>query len=522
MKLLGISTDDLHNPPMVRAFVFRLTTFLAGLTLAVVVGYWVGSGQTFYLTCLIAISVLILVVFGMQRKAWILIPLTWILVGSISKLPVPFAVRDLGVMLATTSYVAYRVLSQSNLRPKLHILDLLVGLNLVYLAFTLYVNPVGFAIFGSQTIGARPILNISIAVMAYWVLIRLPNSTKEVSRIPYYMLAAASLLSAVNLLVFIVPSTGPRIYSWYSELDLMPTSVAVSYQGIQRLFGLKHIGFYLSMVLCAYSSPIKLFNPRRPQFYALLFALVCILATGFRNLLLWAMAALVIGGLLYRRWRELVVAGLCGALLLGVLAYGQGRFYQLPNTVQRSLAFLPGQWSENVVNDAEGSSTWRFTLWQRIIEEGIIKNWWFGDGFGANIQDLIVAHSIQGGYNDFITLTGAFHSGPLTAIRYVGVSGLVFLYLLSISAAFYSYRCVQQCRGTILFPVAVFFAIQLIWGPIHYTLVFGGYDAYLPDLFFQVGCLRLLIRISDEWKQKAAMKMRPEPVPVPAPAAAIA
>ena len=98
-----------------------------------------------------------------------------------------------------------------------------------------------------------------------------------------------------------------------------------------------------------------------------------------------------------------------------------------------------------------------------------------------------------GYYNEFVTLTGAFHSGPLSAIRYVGLCGLVLVYLLSIAAAVYSYKCVKECQGTPLFPVAIFFAIQLIWGPIHYTFVFGGYDAYLPDLLFNEStCLRLL------------------------------
>ncbi len=96
MKLLGISTDDLHNPPMVRAFVTRLTTLVVGLALAVIIGDWLGEGQTFYLMCLVGVRIVILVAFGMQRKAWILIPLTWILTGSIYKLPIPLAVPGPG------------------------------------------------------------------------------------------------------------------------------------------------------------------------------------------------------------------------------------------------------------------------------------------------------------------------------------------------------------------------------------------------------------------------------------------
>ena len=507
MKILGISTDDLHNATMAQAFVVRLGTLLAGIVIAVTAGYWLGIGDRFYITAFGGLLLTVLIIFGMQRKAWILIPLTWILSGSIYKLPLPLAVRDLGVLLATASYVAYRVLSQENLRPKPHLLDLMVGLNVIYLGFTLFLHPVGFAIFGSQTIGARPLLNTCIALMAFWIIIRLPGSIKAVSRIPDYMLATAFLLSAVNLLAFVVPSVGSTLVGWYSGLDAGSTGIQLA-GGSQRLFGLRHFGFYLILFLCAYYSPITLFDPRRVRFYALLLAIATILATGFRNLMLWAMAAVVIGGWLYHRWRELIIAGCCGTLLLGVLVVGQGRFYQLPNPIQRSLAFLPGEWSDSVLRDVEGSSTWRFALWKKIIDEGMIKDVWFGDGFGANIQDLIATHSSQRDYNEFVTLTGAFHSGPLTAIRYVGICGLFLFYVLSIAAAFYAYKSVNKCRGTALLPVAIFFAIQLIWGPIHYTFVFGGYDSSLPDLLFQVGCLRLILRMADEWKKNAAAKVR--------------
>jgi O-Antigen ligase len=511
MKLLGISIDDLHNPPMARAFVIRLTTLLTGMAIAMMVGNWVGNGQNFYLTCLVGGVVLVAVVFGMQRKAWILIPLTFLLAGHLGKLPVPLTPRDLGVLLATASYVAYRVLSHENLRPKLHMLDLLVGLNVIYLALNLVKNPVGFLIFGSQSIGGRPIVNICLAVVAYWVIIRLPNSVTDVSRIPYYVLMSATVLSGLGLLLYVFPSVTPAVTSWYTGLDNSAYINTLNGQhGFQRLTGLVQFGFQLILILCAYYSPATLFDPRRGRFYAMLLAIFCILVAGFRNFLLWAMAALTIGGWLHQRWRELVTAGFVGVLLLGLLAFGQGRVYQLPETIQRSLTFLPGQWTEAVVADANASSSWRFKLWKDVIEWGLIKDWWFGDGFGADVEDLIASYR-GGNYNEFVVLTGAFHSGPLTAIRYVGIFGLALFYLLSISAAFYSYRCVNECRGTPLFPVAIYFAIQLIWGPVHYTFVFGGYDGYMPELLFYIGCLRLLIRMSDEMKQNAVAKTRRAP-----------
>jgi hypothetical protein len=407
--------------------------------------------------------------------------------------------------------VAYCVLSQQNLRPKLHLLDLLVGLNVIYLAFTLIINPVGFLIFGSQSIGGRPVVNICLAVLAYWVIIRLPDTITSVSRIPYYVLVSATVLSGLSLLMYIVPSLTMTLASWYSGLEIaeyIQASHGVTI--IHRLKGLEYFGIQVFLVMCAYYSPATLFDPRRGRFYAMFLATLCMLVAGYRSVLLWAMAAVAIGGWFHRRWRQLALAGFAGALLLMALAFGHGRFYQLPETIQRSLAFLPGQWSEVVVKNAEGSSTSRFELWREVIEWGYIKDWWFGDGFGADLEDAIAMHN-QGSFKDWVLLAGGYHNGPLSTIRYAGSCGLVLLYLLSISAAFYSYRCVNECRGTPLFPVAIYLAIQLIWGPIHYTFVFGGYDGYLPDLLFQVGCLRLLFRMSDKLKQTAVAKTRRVP-----------
>ena len=186
-----------------------LVTLVAGIALALVVGYWLGIGRNTYLGYLVGLIVIVLVTLGMQRKTWILIPLTFLWSGSLGKLPIPLAPRDLAVLLAAASYVAYRVLSQENLRPKPHLLDLLVGLNVIYLALNLVKNPVGSVIFGSEMVGGRPIINICIALVAYWVMIRLPNSVIAVSRIPLYVLASAAVLSALGLLLYVVPSITP-------------------------------------------------------------------------------------------------------------------------------------------------------------------------------------------------------------------------------------------------------------------------------------------------------------------------
>jgi hypothetical protein len=100
-------------------------------------------------------------------------------------------------------------------------------------------------------------------------------------------------------------------------------------------------------------------------------------------------------------------------------------------------------------------------------------------------------------FEDSATISGNLHNGPLTAIHYAGVVGLVLLYALMIAAAIHSVRCARRCRGTPLFPVAVFLATQLMWKPIHYTLLFGSYEIEPTEYMFLVGLLSLVWRMSE-------------------------
>jgi O-antigen ligase len=287
--------------------------------------------------------------------------------------------------------------------------------------------------------------------------------------------------------------------------------------GIGRIKELSSFGMWVIPVLCSYYPTASLFNPRRGRFYAMMLGLVSILVSGFRNSLLWAGAAVAIGGILYRRWRDLAVGAVVGTLLLGTLIMGQGHLYNLPSAVQRTLCFLPGQWSPEVVVEAQASSEWRFNLWKEIIERHSIKDWWFGDGFGAKAKDVIALGSRSStSLTDFVLETGAYHNGPLTTIRYVGIIGLVLLYALSIAAAVYAYKMVQRCRGTILFPVSALIAIQLIATPIHFTFLYGDYDSYLTNMLIQLGVLRVLMRFCDQGLIRPTPKQTAPPTVVPA------
>lgn len=492
----------------------RAGAILAYLAGAVLIAYWLGTQQIFYLYLVIQLSILAYLILWAQRRAWILILLGWSLTGATAFFRIPISVRDFSVLATVCAYVIYRVVSGNVLRQRWCLLDLIVAINAVYLVFTFYVNPVGLNAFGSHIIGARPYFTIALALAGYWVIWRLPNSIKTVSRIPLFILVGSAGVTSLFVLAYLFPSLPSRIpylyaalsvEAYFSEAQVMRGAMA---NEISRYSQLGFFGLMLLTTLFAYTPSLAILNPRRPRFYAVVVGVVCIVLSGFRSLLATACGLFGIGVWLNRGIvRFLIACAVGGALLLG-LAAGQGRLYTLPLSVQRTLSVVPGDWDPLVVQDTEVSSESRFKWWRILIEEQLITDWWFGDGFGASAMDVALAAQHGAGETAFVT--GALHSGPLTAVRYVGVVGLVLLYVLMIVSAVYACRCVRRCKGTLLQPVAIYLAIQLVWIPIGYTLIFGAYDVDMPQQIFLVGLLRLVMRMADDVPVKpAAIARRP-------------
>jgi hypothetical protein len=510
VKILGVSTSDFANPMMTQTAMSRLVAGIFAFALAVLVGNWAGNANIPMLVIMAVLAALSLVLFGMQKRAWMLIVFAWLFSGAIYVLPLPFAWRDICVLLAFSTCMAYRVLSPESTRQRLMFLDVLLLINLGYLVLGWVMHPVGVYSLGAQKVGGRAYFDVFVALLGYWVITRLPDSVKSVSRIPIYILIASIIYAGFNLIAYLFPSVTPKLFLFMGNLDLSIYAKSITARtlserdlDINRLIGLVPAGQVIVLVLSSYYPPHTLFSPLRKRFYIFLTGVACILAGGFRNILVGCAAGMCLAAWFHRRWQQMVVVGLFSVSLLTLAIAGQGRLYELPKAAQRALAFLPGDWSPEVKSDAEGSSTWRFELWKRVIHSNLIDDWWFGDGFGADVEKLIASWGRD--QNAFVILVGGYHSGPLTALRYVGIIGTVLFYALMIAGSVYSYRAVQLARGTRLFPVAVFLAIQLVWQPIHYTFIFGAYNTALPDLIFQIAMLRLVWRLIPQAREEVRL-----------------
>ncbi len=512
MKFSEIINDQQLATEAIRRWI---TTAIC-MVVAVVAAMWIVNQQFFMFAILASVVVTTFVTVGMQRTAWILIVICWGFKGFIHALFVPLATRDIVVMVVVCSYIAQRALGQTVQRQR-SVLGTLVIINCAYVAFTFLCHPVGVHALGAETMGGRPYFNVFIALCAYWIVVHMPESYKSATKIPLWLTVGITFSGAIGVSVYIFPSITPYVWFFYSDIDIAGYLGSLKAAGdqaqVQRFKALGPFGVALLQLLSAYFPPRKLVNPLRWPPYLFLFGFAAILASGFRSGLLFALACVALAAWFRGGWRDVVIGGVIGALFLGFLIVGQGRFFELPLPMQRALGSLPGQWNEAVRAEVTVSNS-RWLWWRQIIEEGAtVHNWWIGDGFGVSEEDYGLIIGGQVGFEEAASVTGAFHNGPLSALRYVGVVGLALLYALMITAAVYSVKCVRRCRGTPLLPVAIFLAAQLVWSPIHYTFVFGSYDVELVEHIFLIGLLTLVWRMSERPLPPRAAALTAEPFP---------
>jgi len=415
MKLSDITRRREHATEAIQQWI----AVAVWIVVAIVVADWIATRHLLRLAGFAGIALTIILAAGMKRSAWLWIVVGWSLTGYIHALPVPLAARDLVVLLVACSYAVQRVSGQAS-RQSWGVLGALVAINCAHMAVTFLYHPVGLRALGAETMGGRPYFNIFIAWCAYWVIVHQPDSYRSVTRIPLWLMAGMSLSTLISVVVYIFPAITPYVWYLYGSVDVSEytaslhaaTSTALEPQ-VRRFAQLAPFGLMLVQFLSAYYPPRTLLNPLRRRFYLFVLGIAAVLASGFRNTLLFAFASLVLASWFHRGWREVVLGGAIGTLLLGILIFGQGRFYELPLPAQRALSFLPGQWADPVEQEVRDSNR-RFDWWRQMIEEGIIKNWWVGDGFGVSENDYEL---LRGHFTEFATLSGAFHNGPLSTIR---------------------------------------------------------------------------------------------------------
>lgn len=479
-----------------------------GLVLAVVLGSqlvtdrgtalaWVGAG------------VILAMCLWLGKDIWLLIPFAVLLNIRFPWLPGAFPPSQLAVLLTFAWCLGLLALRKLPIQFRMTSLEFW-GLMLLLTIVQVYArNPVGLAALGSDTIGARPYFSVAVAVIGGVILSSLIVTPAKIKQACNWLIAGGLFSIIVNIVPYLVPSLAPYTVRFFGAVGnyreyvqgYSDWSVTRDSKAAGRLLPATEFGILLSRWVASHVDPVrKLIHP----FWGfMILTSICAAGYGgFRSGLASVVLNLGLGAFYWGRTRSAIVGLFAGIAILIVFST-VNVIYPLPPNIQRALSFLPGTWDKKIIEDAEGSTSWRVEMWiEALTTKKYIQNKILGDGLGFTARELKAQAMLQdmkhrgaSGWDlhrESVFMTGDYHSGPVQTIRTTGYVGLVILLLAMSVVAWQAHKLILRSRGTPYMMIVCFFCIPMVWHPVFFTFVFGSFGNDVPLAFMNIGFLRLL------------------------------
>lgn len=299
---------------------------------------------------------------------------------------------------------------------------------------------IGLSALGSSNIGGKKYVSIFLAIGLYFAISALRIRRKQA----WFYVGLFFLSALVGLVSYLAVFGGS---AFYFLVELFPIESALSEstssgslfgpEEMSRLGTLLAPGMGVFCFLLARHGARGVLDVKKPwRLLLLLLSIVVSTLGGFRSglillLLLFAVMFYMEG--LFRTRYSLVLI-LSGMLALAIILPNAR---SLPLSVQRTLSFLPVNVDPVVRLDAEGSTTWRVQIWQRMLPD-IPKYFLKGKGYAMNPEELMMLQGVKGDAQiltqEGAVLAGDYHSGPLSLIIPFGIFGVAgFFWFLAAS-----------------------------------------------------------------------------------------
>lgn len=365
-------------------------------------------------------------------------------------------------------------------------------------------HPVSLNILGGSEVGGRPYVLFLLTVISCLLFGSLIVREQDLKSI-YRLIVISYFLNFVfSIAGFFFPQFGQWIGTGKMGRSASVQGETSSEMQTSRIGFLGQAGRNLSLWISSRISPLR--ACLTPLWLPLVFlSMVFSGLSGFRSeIIILGFTYLV--GLCYRGGGKAVFASCFTLILILALLSFVNLASPLPANIQRSLAFLPGTWDEGIVQDTENSTDWRVEMWKEaLLTDFWIQNKILGDGPGFTQQELIWMKNMQetsiGGavgsgkltkQQEFMMISGSYHSGPVSTIRVIGYLGLIVFLLAQIRLAVHAHRQIIRCRNTEWYPLALLLGIRTIYQPFYYIFVFGNFGEDISTFIFNNALIILL------------------------------
>lgn len=370
----------------------------------------------------------------------------------------------------------------------------LVTLLAVVLVTAYFRGGLGMRMFGSSQFGGRGYFYIMAAVGGFFALIsqRVPKHRSAFLAGLFFLSGITALIPNIayiagrgfEFLYYLFPvnyAMEQAVEQW-STLDTQFSRIAGLTLASTALYG-------WLLVRHGFRGVFALRKPIRPLLLVL--AVLGSIFCGYRGivLLMFLTFAAQLFAEKLAKARVFLILSLCA---IGIFAIALPNASKLPFVVQRSLSFLPLDFSPVVEASARGSSEWRLEMWRdvfRDIPKYLIK----GKGYSVDPTELEFANYGGVGPNyTWAIISGSYHSGPLTLIIPFGIWGLgAFLWFIMASLK-YLYRNYRYGDPD-LHSINTFLLAAFIGRLLYYFMIFGN---FYTDLFLFTGIVGMSVSIN--------------------------
>lgn len=492
------------------------------LVVTVVVALYLGVAAAtaqFEAIAWVMAGVATIVLFGLGRHVWILIPIALGFDGNINALPgSPPTWALAGAAAGAMLVLRFFVRRTGELCFRFTLLDFAVLLQVLVLAQAFVRNPTGLMLLGGDLVGGKPYFVFAAAIVCYSLLAVVRTNFKmfRLSLLGY--LACWIVDGIIRILSQLIPGLGVRVLSLYSGVSARTALGGELFEAeTGRLEGARRLGPALVTAAFGLFRPITAALPSKIAPFLLAgLGLGLVLLSGYRSMMILCLFLYIAGALVRRNGIDIVIASLLGALGLAALL-ASGAVRELPHGGQRILSVLPfADVDPNIRAAAKGSAEGRFEMWRlALFTDRYIQNKWLGDGFAyrADEQRAKMEIAFGGakrfsrgmGFIESSLASGSYHGFHVETIRFTGIFGLaaaIFLMFVCVRAA---WRLARHYRGRPGFGYAAFLALPFLIYPFQSLLVFGAYRAEFPQFIVLAGMLKVLdnIRVM-EWSEAAA------------------
>jgi hypothetical protein len=360
-----------------KILVFALSAL--GIVMAFFMGRAAGQGQLMHIALVFGVMIGAPLLLSLGKNYWYLIP-----ASLLSGLPaVPFGGRN--IELAELSIILCFGIFISRVAFKLDKLVLWRATHIpiyLYIGWVLFIfclYPVGLAVFGAATMGARFYIQLVLAFMAFIVIASRELTEKDCKWMIGFILAGSFVSSTYYITSFLLFGPGDEILNPGSDTEGF-------YTWHQNIAGPALAATFL---LFAWKKPSEVLGFKNPLLLLIyLCAIVLVLLSGKRTALAAAFLAPLVAAIVFRQYFYLFAAGLLAVLFSGIVVWGHGSAFVFPLQVQRTLSWMPAQWDSEFRHMESGADSFRASL-RRFAVENIKRDPIIGKGFAIEYSEII-------------------------------------------------------------------------------------------------------------------------------------